>query len=195
MKYRFSASGKYRFTCNLTSCRHPVPTTNSVLLVPKCFGNDEESAMEAGVFNVTFRRGQKLRATEKNPHVAPGIRVTPKILSNANVAPPWVGLGRDVDRNINDLRQHEQRMAKLYAGCTKGRASNFQAEFAEACKERTQHRIDLEAHIASAQRAVTSFNVIAPGGVGRKGFIGSQLLRTFDRAWPWHDLASTTDRQ
>ena len=151
-------------------------------------GTDEDAAVEAGAFHVTSRRGQKLPATQPNPYVAPEIRVPLQILSNANVAPRWIDPGRLADRKINNLRQrviqHEHRMAQRYSRCTNGRASDFP----EGCKEHNLHRLDLETHIASAQHSVNSFNAIAPEGVRRKGFIGSQLLKTLDRAWPWHAL-------
>ena len=161
--------------------------------------NDEEATIEVGVLHVTSRRDQKLHATEQKSHVVPGMRVTLKILSNANVASRWVELGRDVDQNITDARQrvdqHERRMSKLYIGCTKGQAYNFQTVFADACREHTRHRINLEVHLESARRAATSFNSIAPSEVRREGFIGSQLLRRFDRPRPWHGLAPTKDSQ
>ena len=156
--------------------------------MPKYSGIDEDAAVEAGVFNVTSRRGQKLPTTQPNPYVAAEIRVPLKILGNATVAPRWMERGLLADRKINNLRQrviqHEHRMAQRYSRCTNGRASDF----SEGCKEHNLRRLDLEPHIASAQHAVNSFNTIAPEEVQRKGFIGSQLLKTFDRAWPWHAL-------
>ena len=59
---------------------------------------------------------------------------------------------------------------------------------AERCKEHNLHRLGLESPIASAQHAVNSFNAITPKGVRQKRVLGSQLLKTFDRTWPWHAL-------
>ena len=159
--------------------------------MPNYSGPGEEAAVEAGVFNVTSRR-QKLPTTEPNPYVNPEIRVPLKILSNANVSPRWIELGCLADRKINNLRQHfihhEHRIAQSYSRCTNGRASDFKSAFAKGCKEHSLHRVDLETRIASAQHAVNSFNAIAPKGIRRRGFLGSQLLKQFDRAWPWHAL-------
>ena len=179
---KFYSRGATPSRCYLT------PITSRGWLVAEYSGTDEDAAVEAGVFNVTSRCGQKLPTTQPNPYVAPEIRVPLKILSNANVAPRWIDPGPLADREINNLRQrviqHEHRMAQRYSRCTNGRASDFP----EGCKEHNLHRLDLETHIASAQHSVNSFNAIAPEGVRRKGFIGSPLLKTLDRAWPWHAL-------
>jgi len=167
--------------------------------VPTYPGTDEEAAVEAGIFTVTSRRGQKLPTKQPNPYVAPEIRVPLKILSDANVAPRWIELGCLADRKINNLRQHviqhEHRMAQRYRKCTNGQAADFKSAFVDGCKEHSLHRINRETHIASAQQTVNSFNAIAPQGVVRKGFLGSQLLKRFDRAWPWHALTPMNDSQ
>ncbi len=122
--------------------------------------------------------GKPLRLDD-DPHTPTELRLAHKLLKENDLAPEWIVMGREIERQRDLLRQNMQRGMKAYKGALGDAArlsdaeqSSRRRERAEATWRTAQQAFD-EA-IQHLNRAILAYNLKVPPGIDQKPLLDLQ---------------------
>ena len=158
-----------------------------------------DQAAASGLFERTAGRGKPLRLTPDDPNVPPDLRLTFRVMRDANVSPPWIALAREVEQELDDLRRrlalHERRMRDLREALVSGRSADFKDAFNSASETHLRQRREFQRLLDETRQRVDKLAATAPDGAQRVMFRPSAFLERFDTAWPWPERTEDDRRQ